>query len=200
MVASSLRSRARRDVVASDSLPTCGSPSLRCCIEASRARVGSTTPDRGGEAWSQGGTLAPQEELFAVRLESRNGIQRLFLMGALVRVSVALFRHQVDGFSLEDALIVDLRYLTFLDMTGLRAIDGFLQRTVRPGSQAHLVNATARVRATFVAAGMDRLLNPDETAAVIDLSGVEPWGRPVRRIERRTMHPARLAIDETIDG
>jgi len=47
---------------------------------------------------------------------------------------------------------------------------------------------------------MDRLLNPDETAAVIDLSGVEPWGRPVRRVERRTMHPAGLAIDETIDG
>jgi anti-anti-sigma factor len=100
--------------------------------------------------------LVPQEEPFAVRLESRNGIQRLFLIGQLDRASVALFRHEVDGFSLEDALIVDLRYLSFIDMTGLRAIDGFLQRTVRPGSQAHLVNATARVRATFVAAGNGR--------------------------------------------
>jgi anti-anti-sigma factor len=143
--------------------------------------------------------LVPAEELFAVRLESRNGIQRLFLIGALDRVSVALFRHEVDGFSLEDALIVDLRYLAFLDMTGLRAIDGFLQRTVRPGSQAHLVNATARVRATFVAAGKGRLLNPDATAAVVDLSGVEPWARAARRMGR-TMHPARLTIDETIDG
>ena len=143
--------------------------------------------------------MAPQEELFAVRLESRNGIERLFLMGALDRVSGALFRHEVDGFNLEDALIVDLRHLSFLDMTGLRAIDGFLQRTVRPGSQAHLVNATARVRATFVSAGKGRLLNPDATAAVVDLSGVEPWARPVRRVAR-TMHAARLTIDETIDG
>ena len=111
--------------------------------------------------------MAPQEELFAVRLESRNGIQRLFLVGQLDRVSVALFRHQVDGFSVEDALIVDLRYLTFLDMTGLRAIDGFLQRTVRPGSQAHLVNASAQVRATFVSAGRGRLLNDDATSGVI---------------------------------
>jgi anti-anti-sigma factor len=143
--------------------------------------------------------LVAQEELFAVRLESRNGIQRLFLIGQLDRVSVALFRHEVDGFSLEDALIVDLRYLTFLDLTGLRAIDGFLQRTVRPGSQAHLVNATDRVRATFVSAGKGRFLNPDATTEVVDLSGVEPWARPARRV-RRTMHPARLTIDETIDG
>jgi anti-anti-sigma factor len=143
--------------------------------------------------------LAPQEELFAVRLESRNGIQRLFLIGQLDRASVALFRHEVDGFSLEDALIVDLRYLTFLDTTGLRAIDGFLQRTVRPGSQAHFVNATARVRATFVSAGKGRFLNPDATTEVVDLSGAEPWARPIHPVRRR-MHPARLTIDETIDG
>ena len=84
--------------------------------------------------------MQQQEELFAVRSESTDGIQRLFLMGQLDRVSVALFRHEVDGFIVEDALIVDLRDLTFVDMAGLRAIDGFLQRTVRPGSQALFVN------------------------------------------------------------
>ena len=112
--------------------------------------------------------MVPQEELFAVRLENRDGIQRLFLIGGLDRVSVALFRHEVDGFSLQDALIVDLRYLTFIDMSGLRAIEGFLQRVGRPGSRAHLVNATTRVRATFGSAGKGRLLNPEATFAGVD--------------------------------
>ena len=139
--------------------------------------------------------MQQQEELFAVRSENRDGIQRLFFIGQLDLVSVALFRHEVDGFRLEDALIIDLRHLTFVDMAGLRAIDGFLQRTVRPGFQALFVNASPRVRDTFVAAGKGGLLNPDATTAVAGPSGADP----IRRVRRR-MHPIRLKVDQDIDG
>jgi anti-sigma B factor antagonist len=117
-------------------------------------------------------------------VELRNAVARVALSGELDMASVSTLEDQLahvegDGVTV---IMLDLRGLTFIDSTGLRA---FLQARKRAEANGHrliLIGASEHARKLFSLTGTEFLLDEGEAVSVLDqFTG----GRARRRLAQR---------------
>ena len=106
---------------------------------------------------------------FSVHHETRNGIARLVASGELdllsspILVQELLTTEQQDGLS---AILIDLREVTFMDSTGLKA---FLDASLRSRSKNRhllLVGVRPALRRVFDVSGTTHLLDHAEAVSI----------------------------------
>ena len=120
---------------------------------------------------------------FDVGVESRNGVARLALSGELDMESAHQLSEWIDWAEHDGAatIMLDLRGLTFIDSSGLRAFIQAHDRAHSNGHQVLLVGATEAARRLFEMTGTEHML--DEGEAVTTL---EQFVRPSRARSRST--------------
>jgi anti-anti-sigma factor len=113
--------------------------------------------------------MAP-EPGFSARVETRNGVGRVILAGELDMLTVPILEEHLARFEQESvtSLMLDLRDVTFIDSTGLRA---FLQAHIRSTTNGHtlvLVGAAPFARQLFELTGTGFLLDDQKALGVLD--------------------------------
>jgi anti-sigma B factor antagonist len=127
------------------------------------------TPPRGGAVG-----FAPQ---FTARTESRNGVASIALTGELDMATVPVLQEHLAHFEGDGgvAIMLDLRELTFLDCSALRAFLAARDRARTNGHRLILVGAGQPARRLFELTGMEFLLDEQEAVSVLDqFTGGEP--------------------------
>ena len=114
--------------------------------------------------------------------DGRNDITRMALSGELDMATVdvltdALTNCESDG---AKVLMLDLRDLTFMDSTGLRAFQQARTRSNENGHRLLFVGVPGRVRAVFEMTGMESVLDEHQTVGTLDRftrdgNGSEAW-------------------------
>jgi anti-anti-sigma factor len=109
-------------------------------------------------------------EYFSVRSQLRNGVARIVVQGDLdLGAAPTLDEHlrslERDGV---EAIILDLRDLSFLDSTGLRALLGASGRASNDGHRLAIVGASGPARRLFEITGTERILNQPEGLRLLD--------------------------------
>ena len=107
---------------------------------------------------------------FEVEVESRNGIARLALRGELDmqtvdRLSPCLERAEQEGTS---EIVLDLRELTFVDSTGLRAFIKAWERAGMNGHRLLFVGVMGAARRLFEMTGTEFMLDERRSASTLD--------------------------------
>ncbi|MDP9341853.1 MAG: STAS domain-containing protein [Actinomycetota bacterium] len=110
--------------------------------------------------------FAPQ---FTARTESRNGVASIALSGELGIATVPVLEDHValiesDGVA---AIMLDLRELTFLDCSALRALLAARKRATTNGRRLILIGASARARRLFQLTRTEFLLDEQEAVSVL---------------------------------
>lgn len=108
--------------------------------------------------------------LLTASIESRNGVARIALCGELDLATVPIVREHLgqcenDGV---DAIMLDLRQVTFVDSSGLHA---FLTARDHAHSNGHrfvLVGPSRATRRLFEMTGTQFLLDEEEAAGLLD--------------------------------
>jgi anti-anti-sigma factor len=108
---------------------------------------------------------------FSVRSRLRNGVARVMVQGELDLGAVpALDKHltflEQDGVK---AIILDLRDLSFIDSTGLRALLAASSRAANDGHRLAIVGAPDPARRLFEITGTERILNEPEGLRLLEL-------------------------------
>jgi anti-anti-sigma factor len=106
---------------------------------------------------------------FTTHVEARNGVARLALVGELDMGTAPAFLEQLtwvdqDGAS---AVMLDLRDVTFVDSTGLRAFLQAYERAKTRGYRLILVGANEHIRRLFALTRTDFLLGDEEAVTVL---------------------------------
>ena len=106
---------------------------------------------------------------FTVRSTSQNGVASIALQGdldiaTLPELEAHLAPFQDDGVA---AIMLDMRELTFIDTTGLHAIDRASQRAKGSGQQMILVGTRPSARRLFEITGIDHLLDDRDSMLVL---------------------------------
>jgi anti-anti-sigma factor len=128
---------------------------------------------------------------FAISCYRRNGIDRLFLVGALDHASVLMLDGELDALApTEGVLILDLRELTSIDRWGLHTLERVARRMEPSAARCFLVNGFGAVLDAFEMAGIGDLLNGADVSDLLDWGDGE-WSPislpplPGRRADRR---------------
>jgi anti-sigma B factor antagonist len=114
---------------------------------------------------------------FSARLDSRNGVASLALVGELDLATVSMLEEHLallEGDGVE-AIMLDLRDITFLDCTALQAFLAARDRANENGHRLVVVEASSCARRLFTLAGTEFLMD-DEGA--IDVLERFAWGQP----------------------
>ena len=115
------------------------------------------------------------EDLFAIRGDRRNGIDRLFLTGRLDRSSVLALEAELNTFAhAEGALILDLRDLDSIDRWGIHALERAQVRASRGSLRLSIVCGPGPVLNAFEAAGRGQILRGSDLSELLE-SGDGEW-------------------------
>lgn len=99
---------------------------------------------------------------FAVIGDRRNGVDRLSLIGALDRSTVAILEREVDDLShANGAIVLDLYNLDAVEVDAVRALQAMAQRAADGGWFLFIVHSSEPVREAFEGAGVADLLCAD---------------------------------------
>jgi anti-anti-sigma factor len=109
-------------------------------------------------------------EFFSVRSDLRNGVARVVVQGELDLGAVPILDEHLtlleqDGVK---AIILDLRDLSFIDPTGLRALLEASSRAANDGHRLAIVGAPDQARRLFEITGTERILNEPEGLRLLD--------------------------------
>jgi anti-anti-sigma factor len=123
---------------------------------------------------------------FAVQLDRRNGVARLALRGELDQATAPILDGQLsladgDGVS---AVLLDLRELTFMDSTGLRAVIRAHSNTREKGLRLAIVGASDAVRKVFQITRTDHILDGDGSVDLLAAFTRPPEASAHRRARR----------------
>jgi anti-sigma B factor antagonist len=112
--------------------------------------------------------MAP-EPGFTVRVESRNGVGRVVMAGELDMSTVPTLEEHLAPFEQDSvtSLMLDLRDLTFIDSTGLRAILQAHGQSKANGQTLVVIGATPYARHLFEVTGLEFLLDDQEAVGVL---------------------------------
>lgn len=128
---------------------------------------------------------------FTMNCYRRNGIDRLFLAGALDRSNVLMLEGELDALApSEGVLVLDLRDLTSIDRWGLHTLERVTRREDPSAARCFLVNGHGPVLDAFEMAGIGDLLNGADVSDLLD-AGDGEWSSislpplPGRRADRR---------------
>ena len=105
-----------------------------------------------------------------VRTDYRNGVARVALTGELDMSTVSAVEHTLDVCRADrvEAVIVDLRGLSFLDSSGLHAFLRARNDADENGHRLHLVSASRPARVVFEVTETAFLLDEPEAFCVLD--------------------------------
>jgi anti-anti-sigma factor len=109
-------------------------------------------------------------EFFSVRSDLRNGVARVVVQGELDLGAVPTLDEQVTSLEQDGvkAIILDLRDLSFIDSTGLRALLAASSRAANDGHRLAIVGASDPARRLFELTGTERILNQPEGLRLLD--------------------------------
>jgi anti-anti-sigma factor len=125
-------------------------------------------------------------EFFSVRSDLRNEVARVVIQGELDLGAVPILDEQLTSLEQDGvkAIILDLRDLSFIDSTGLRALLAASGRAANDGHRLAIVGASDPARRLFELTGTERILNQPEGLRLLDLftrdSPRRPGGSPER--------------------
>ena len=104
---------------------------------------------------------------FTVRTDSRNGVASVAMKGELDMATFPQLEECLTPFEQNgvSAIILDLRDLTFIDLSGLRALVQARERARTTRHRVILVGADASARRLFGITGTEWLLIDDRDAA-----------------------------------
>jgi anti-anti-sigma factor len=110
--------------------------------------------------------FAPQ---LIARVESRNGVARIVLIGELDMATVPVLRDRLARSRTNGAfgIVLDLRDLTFVDCSGLRAFLAARERSNANGHRFVLVGARPVARRLFELTGTEFLLDEQEAESLL---------------------------------
>ena len=120
------------------------------------------------------------ETPFAARAEARNGVARIALSGELDMATVPSLleprtRFEQNGVT---AIMLDLREVTFLDMSGLNALLRARDRASTNGHRLVLVGASRPARRLLELTGTQLLFDEQDAISVVDrFTGASPSSR-----------------------
>jgi anti-anti-sigma factor len=119
-------------------------------------------------------------EFFSVRSDLRNGVARVVVqgdldLGAVPTLDERLTLLEQDGVK---AIILDLRDLSFIDSTGLRALLAASSRAANDGHRLAIVGAPDSARRLFEITGTERILNEPEGLRLLERFTRSSPGRP----------------------
>lgn len=109
--------------------------------------------------------------LLTTRIEVRNGVAAIALVGELDMGTVAVLEQQLaqyEGNGVK-AIMLDLRDLTFIDSSGLRAFLAARNRSASNGHRLILLGASESARHLFEITGIQFLLDEQEAVGLLDL-------------------------------
>jgi len=106
---------------------------------------------------------------FAVKADSRNGVASIALRGELQMASVPDLEGHLAPFESNgvSAIMLDLRELTFIDSTGLRALLEARNRAESKGQRLILVGTRPSARRLFELTGTEFLLGDEDVMGVL---------------------------------
>jgi anti-anti-sigma factor len=109
-------------------------------------------------------------DVFTVQVEPIRGATKIALSGELDMGTAPILeeyigRVEADGVA---AIVIDLRELTFMDTTGLRAFLAARSRAEENGRKLLLVGAKEPVRRIFEITGQDHVLDNEDAVSVLD--------------------------------
>jgi anti-anti-sigma factor len=107
---------------------------------------------------------------FLAQIESRNAVARIALNGELDMATVSILREHlanVEGDGI-NAIMLDLRGLSFIDSTGLQAFLDARSRAAANGHRLILIGASDQARKIFSLTGTDFLLDEEAAVSVLD--------------------------------
>lgn len=133
--------------------------------------------------------MGPSSRPFDVGVESRNGVARLALSGELDMLSAPRLSEWIEWAENDGAatIMLDLRDVSFIDSSGLRAFIQAHDRASSNGHQLLLVGATEAARRLFEMTGTEHMLDVPEAVTT-----VEQFVRPKR--DRSPSHEG--AVDQ----
>lgn len=107
---------------------------------------------------------------FCVQVELRNGVARVALNGELDMSTVPLFTDYLEDFARAAVtqIMVDLRDVTFIDSSGLRAFLLARENAQTNGHRFLLIGATSPVRRLFEVSGTEFLLDEQEAVSLLN--------------------------------
>lgn len=107
---------------------------------------------------------------FASSIESRNGVTRVTLTGELDLSTAPALSDQLVGVEVPGTveILLDLRNLTFVDGSGLRALLAARGRADANGHRLTLIGARAPARRLFEITGTQFLIDQVQTVRVLD--------------------------------
>ena len=105
-----------------------------------------------------------------VRIGIRNGIGRMRLHGELDVATVPAFQKQLAFLEKQGpaAIVLDLRYLAFMDAAALRAFVDARRRAARNGHGLVLAGANRNVRRVVQLTGTEFLIDERQAAVLLD--------------------------------
>ena len=130
---------------------------------------------------------------FRTDFHSNNGVMRVALSGELDIASAPLFEEALnavisDGFA---GVMVDLRELTFIDSSGLRALLRARTQADASGKGMILIGASDSAQRLFELTGTQYLLADPKAVEVLDrFTGGKTRARPSTELTDRSAHHA----------
>ena len=114
--------------------------------------------------------MGPSPRPLDVDVESRNGVARLALNGELDMASAQQLSEWIEWAEHDGAatIMLDLRGLSFIDSSGLRALIQAHDRANSNGHQLLLVAATEAARRLFEMTGTKHLLDEREAVSTLE--------------------------------
>jgi anti-anti-sigma factor len=109
-------------------------------------------------------------EFFLVRSDLRNGVARVVVQGELDLGTVPILDGHLSSLEQDGvkAIILDLRDLSFIDSTGLRALLDASSRAANDGHRLAIVGAPDPARRLLEITGTERILNQPEGLSLLD--------------------------------
>jgi anti-sigma B factor antagonist len=110
------------------------------------------------------------EPQFSVRLESRNGVASVALVGELDRETAPILSDQLTPLQGDGVvtIMLDVRELTFIGSAGFQAVLQASKRANADGHRLIIVGANPWTRRLFEITGTDYLLDDEGAAAALD--------------------------------
>jgi anti-anti-sigma factor len=107
---------------------------------------------------------------FSTRIESRNGVARIALVGDLDIAALPVLQDHLAGVEGDGvrAIMLDLRDLAFIDSSGLQAILSARSRARANGHRLILIGASPAAQRLFALTRTEFLLDQDEAVSLLD--------------------------------
>lgn len=108
--------------------------------------------------------------LFEVRVESRNGVARVAVIGELDLATASKLSRELAGVERDGAgaIMLDMRDVSFVDSTGLHAVVLAWKRAQLNGHRFVLVGATPAARRLCHISGTEFILDDPTATEVLD--------------------------------